>query len=371
LDDIPDREESFWHQVQALLPSETLEGRGILMQGSDGLNYQEPKQEIPGKAQSPLMPLETRGGALLRDGGTFQSWLPPGARLDNRPDPWAGSVNSVAGTTHIEPTSRPEWADAMGRDRFGLWVEVIFKGVTQRMRWIPPGRFLMGAAKDEPEADADAKPQHWVTLTQGYWLADTPCTQELWHAVMNEDPSHFKGTALPVESVTFKRVEQFCRKLTKLDRSPPSEKNGYRLPTEAQWEYACRAGGHDETYNRPWEAGALDQIAWYGNSPGDKTQPVKGKRCNRWGLHDMLGNVWELCSDMNEPYKAEAQIDPIGKGSERVYRGGSCWVVAGNVRPAYRLWWFDEHVAFRGLGFRLSRGHAAQDRSGIGGADGA
>ncbi|MCP5023918.1 MAG: formylglycine-generating enzyme family protein [bacterium] len=261
----------------------------------------------------------------------------------------------------------PAWASGWGEDRQGPFVEMELSGATQRMRWIPPGSFQMGSPGGEPGHYENEGPCHRVTLTQGFWLGETPCTQELWQAVMGSNPSHFEGLQRPVETVSISDVQDFLVKASEQDPEAP----GLSLPTEAQWEYACRAGGFDPQYNSPWKDGVLDSIAWYEKNSGKETHAVKDKQPNRWGLHDMLGNVWEMCADYHEGYTATDRVDPFGKGSERVYRGGSCWDVARGVRPAYRNWWVAGLVAGLILGFRLSRGHAAQDRSGIGGADGA
>ena len=146
----------------------------------------------------------------------------------------------------------PGWADAWGEDRqFGPFVilELPRPGggapVRQRWRWVPPGSFVMGSPPDEPGRFKDEGPEHWVTLTRGYWIADTPCTQAFWEAVMGENPSHFRDPLRPVEQVSWDDVQVFLGRLN--ERVPGLQAT---LPTEAQWEYACRAGSQTALYPR-------------------------------------------------------------------------------------------------------------------------
>ncbi len=244
----------------------------------------------------------------------------------------------------------PEWADQWGRDDVGPWVEFVIGQARQRMRWIPPGEFLMGSAeKPELEGYPETPPQP-VTISRGFWLFDTPCTQELWEAVMGENPSHFKGALRPVESVSWEDCQQFNKRLG--ERCPGLT---LTLPTEAEWEYACRAGTQTATYAGD---GSLDEIAWYDRNSGNQTHSVGELRPNGFGLHDMLGNVWEWCRDHGGRQYAQEEIkDPVheaGKSSaNRVIRGG-CWdFSAQDVRAAYRD---GNHPEDRGgdLGFRCS-----------------
>jgi formylglycine-generating enzyme required for sulfatase activity len=225
----------------------------------------------------------------------------------------------------------PVWASAWGQDQYGPWVALRVGEVEQRLRWIPPGWFLMGSPEDDREAIDREKPQHEVQLTKGFWLFDTPCTQALWQAVMGTDPSRFKGEQRPVEQVSWQDCQEF---ITKLNVLLPGL--SLRLPTEAEWEYACRAGTDTPRY-----AQDLDAIAWYGENSGRETHPVGQKDPNAWGLYDMLGNVDEWCHDGQRVYTQEPAIDPIGPlepGVRRVIRGGFWNDSARNVRAAYRYW---------------------------------
>jgi formylglycine-generating enzyme required for sulfatase activity len=254
--------------------------------------------------------------------------------------------------------------------------------MVQRLRWIPSGTFRMGSPETEVDRFEWEGPRHDVELTAGFWLADTPCTQELWQEVIGENPSHFKSPRRPVEQVSWDDCRKFLETLNA--RQPDLE---LRLPTEAQWEYACRAGTETATWLGDLDllghnnAPILDEIAWYGGNSGvdfdltegedssswpEKQYPhvkagtreVKLKRPNPWGLYDMLGNVWEWCSDYwAESYRGGLQSDPLSPetGAERVFRGGSGYALARFVRAEFRGW-YHPGVRDRYLGFRLSRG---------------
>jgi formylglycine-generating enzyme required for sulfatase activity len=263
---------------------------------------------------------------------------------------------------------RPEWASEMGCDQYGLYLAFMVAGVMQRMRWIPPGTFAMGSPEDERDRFENER-QHQVTLTPGFWLADTACTQALWQAVTGEVPSHFKGHERPVENVSWEGCWEFIDKIN--DESAGLE---LRLPSEAEWEYACRAGKAT-----PFSFGqniTPDEVNYDGNRPyadGKKGQDrsetieVESLPCNPWGLYEMHGNVWEWCSDWYVDYPDGDATDPVGPeaGENRVLRGGS-WASHGrNVRSAYRYY---VHPGYRNdtFGFRLARGPLRS--SGPGGA---
>jgi formylglycine-generating enzyme required for sulfatase activity len=280
---------------------------------------------------------------------------------------------------------RPAWASAMGRDRFGLWAEIDLgegqeRHLVQRLRWIAPGEFMMGSPPDEPGRYENEDPQHRVTLTQGYWLFDTPCTQVLWEAVMGDNPSRFKSPTRPVEQVSWDDCQVFLERLN--ERIPDL---WLSLPSEAQWEYACRAGTETATYAGPLEilgernAPSLDPIAWYGGNSGvdfelengvdsseakekqymfDKagTHPVGLKRPNAWGLYDMLGNVFEWCEDEMQDYQDAPIQDVQGStevGGKRVIRGGSWGSVVRVIHCAFRGA-DDQNYHYNGLGFRCA-----------------
>jgi formylglycine-generating enzyme required for sulfatase activity len=239
------------------------------------------------------------------------------------------------------------WASARGEDEHGAFACFEVGGVEQRMRWIAPGRFMMGSPESEEGRDDDEGPQHEVTLTKGYWLADTPCTQAMWQAVMGSNPSRFQGPRRPVDQVSWDDMHRFLEQLNNQVAGL-----GAGLPSEAQWEHACRAGTKTATYAE------LDEVAWYDKNSNGETHDVERKRPNAWGLHDMLGNVYEWCKDGLYDYTDQPETDPIGpRGPRRVFRGGSWYSSARRVRAAYRGWFAP---GFRDglIGFRLVRGWA-------------
>ena len=251
------------------------------------------------------------------------------------------------------------WASDWGEDQIGLWMAFTYKKVRQCFRWIRPGIFMMGSPENEPKRSND-ETLHRVTLTQGYWLAETACTQALWQIVMGENPSEFKGDQNPVETVSWDDVQGFLTKFNNL-------KSGldFRLPTEAEWEYACRAGTAT-----PFSFGENiipEQVNYDGKYPyadGEKgidrgkTVPVKSLPVNQWGLYEMHGNIVEWCSDYYGEYQLEQNVDPTGvdKGADRVLRGGGWGNDGGLVRSACRPHLVPDY-RLRGFGFRLARGH--------------
>jgi len=212
------------------------------------------------------------------------------------------------------------------------------ESVVQNFRWIESGTFLMGTPDDEPERSDNESPQHEVTISRGFWLADTACTQALWQAVMNNSPSRFKDDLQhPVEQVSWHDVQEFLQRLQAL--LPDCQVD---LPTEAEWEYACRAGTQT-----PFSFGANinpQQVNYAGGEKGEyrgKTVPVKSLPANPWGLYEMHGNVYEWCKDGRRTYGKQAQVDPLGPltGDDlpRAVRGGSWDGYARWSRSAYRI----------------------------------
>ncbi|MCB9701891.1 MAG: formylglycine-generating enzyme family protein [Myxococcales bacterium] len=335
------------------------------------------------------------------------------ARLPAPPTPGAViELRSDRSSLVLRALTRPPWATAIGRDHRGLWAEVEVEGVALRLRWIPPGHFTMGSLPDEPGRDDD-EVEHEVVLTRGFWLGETPVTQRLWEAVMGSNPSRFKDPQRPVERMSWEDAGRF---VVELNRRIDADADGaaFRLPSEAEWEYACRAGTKAATYAGAIEirgennAPVLDAIAWYGGNSGvgyelaqaydssgwpEKqyehsragTREVGEKQPNPWGLHDMLGNVWEWCADAWQADRTAGgasrsasrptgsaskspgvQTNPYiegSKGDHRVRRGG-CWFShAGLVRAAYRS---HVHPGDRSvdLGLRLARGQGLQGPEG-------
>lgn len=215
--------------------------------------------------------------------------------------------------------------------------------------WCPPGTFQMGSPEDEEGSYYDEIP-HEVTLTRGFWIGKYPVTQGQWEEEMGSNPSSFKtsGPDAPVEKVSWDDAQEFCRALSQRDGRE------YRLPTEAEWEYACRAGS-----TSPWCFGddekKLGDYAWYKENSDRRTHPVGQKKPNAWGIHDMHGNVWEWCQDWYGDCPADSTTDPLGPkgGSIRVRRGGGWSYDAGLCRSAYRNWSNPVNRSY-GLGFRVA-----------------
>jgi len=201
-------------------------------------------------------------------------------------------------------------------------------GISFKMVRVTAGEFMMGSPANEPNRDND-ETQHRVRISRDFWMGQTEVTQRLWKAVMGSNPSHFSncGDDCPVESVSWNDCQDFIRKLNGMVSG-----GNFRLPTEAEWEYACRAGT-----TGPY-AGDLDAIGWYGKNSGGKTHGVGQKKPNAWGLYDMHGNVWEWCQDWYGDYPAGSVTDPSGPsaGSYRVLRGGGWDRSAGVCRSANR-----------------------------------
>jgi formylglycine-generating enzyme required for sulfatase activity len=217
--------------------------------------------------------------------------------------------------------------------------------------WCPPGTFEMGSPETAPSHLLN-ETQHTVTLTRGYWMQQTELTQSQYQQLMGSHPAHYKGEHLPVESVTWSEATEFARRLSAL---PPEKKvgNQFRLPTEAEWEYACRAGAATLFPHGDDEAG-LEDFAWYHQNSARTTHPVGEKKSNAWGLYDMHGNVAEWCQDYYGDYPREAVSDPRGpaSGDKRTLRGGNWFQVAMWTRASHRDA-YAPSARYVGLGFRL------------------
>ncbi|GHU00250.1 hypothetical protein FACS1894154_08980 [Betaproteobacteria bacterium] len=216
---------------------------------------------------------------------------------------------------------------------------------------IPAGSFTMGADKNDKDADDDETPPHRVSISQAFYLGKYEVTQGEWVAVMGSNPSKFKGRSNPVEQVSWDDVQTFIQRLNAKEGT-----RKYRLPTEAEWEYAARAGTKS-TYSFGDDAGQLGAYAWYDDNSGSQTHPVGQKKPNPWGLYDMHGNVLEWVNDWyNESYYSRsASNDPAGpsSGQTRVLRGGCWYYSAGCLRSARRSIGTPDDRDDRG-GFRLA-----------------
>ncbi|MEN9423371.1 MAG: hypothetical protein RL122_754 [Pseudomonadota bacterium] len=270
-----------------------------------------------------------------------------------------GALGHHVGNGGVGVREIPVWASVAGDDQYGRYADLVVKGITQKFRWIEPGTFWMGSPESEPERN-DTETLHQVTLTNGFWMGDTACTQALWQTVLGNNPAYFKDNVNnPVEQVSWDDAQKFLQTLN----STVSGSNA-RLPTEAEWEYACRAGT-----NTPFSFGdniTSEQVNYDGNYPyangkkglyRQKTVPVKSLPPNAWGLHEMHGNVWEWCQNRYEDYPAEPVTNPEGSqaGVERVVRGGSWNGDGRDVRSAIRVGLVPA-LRSSGIGFRLALG---------------
>ena len=223
----------------------------------------------------------------------------------------------------------------------------ITNSIGMKLVLIPKGIFMMGSPESE-KGRVGNETQHEVTISKDYYLGVYEVTQAQYEKMMGKNPSRFQGDNLrgdsannPVEQVSWEDAVEFCKKLSDL---PEEKKAGriYRLPTEAQWEYACRAGSKT-AYGFGEGSKSLGDYAWFGQNSNRQTHPVGEKKSNAWGLYDMHGNVWEWCSDWYGQHPKGAVSDPVGppqKAPARVFRGGSWYDDAEYCRSARRLGYF-------------------------------
>jgi formylglycine-generating enzyme required for sulfatase activity len=284
-------------------------------------------------------------------GGQFQMlfYAPPGLNCTVQ-----GSEDLVTWTTVQEvrmPQEVIEVRDAAAGHRF-YRVVIPLAGEREGFVWIPPGTFLMGSPDSEPDRHPQEGPQTQVTITRGFWAGRHEVTQGEYEALMGSNPSFFKGDPRrPVEMVSWYDATNYCAKLTERESAAGRLPAGYvyRLPTDAEWEYLCRAGtttrfsfGDDPGYIK------LGDYAWYAGNSGGQSHPVETKPPNPWGLYDLPAIVWEWCMDWwSESLPGGTVTDPKGPadGSVRVIRGGS-WSNAG----------FYARSAFRGRGDPAAQG---------------
>ncbi|SPD76063.1 conserved exported hypothetical protein [uncultured Desulfobacterium sp.] len=237
---------------------------------------------------------------------------------------------------------------------------MITNSIGMKFILIQAGKFMMGSKltpeeiKEKYGGDAkwynDESPQHEVTITTSYYIQSTEVTQGQWKAVMGVNPSGLKncGVTCPIEKVSWFDVEEFINRLNQKE-----DTNTYRLPTEAEWEYACRAGSSTEFYFGD-DKNKLEYYAWNNSNSDDWTHRVNLKRPNAWGLYDMHGNVWEWCQDWYSEYPSGPVTDPAGPetGSQRVSRGGSWRSAAMFCRSPHR-YGVDPNFRRPTRGFRL------------------
>ncbi len=245
----------------------------------------------------------------------------------------------------------PRVSDTVAQGSATVFIAQIAAATGIKLVKIPAGMFLMGSPPDEAGRAANEGPQTKVTLTKVFFLGATDVTQAQWTALMGNNPSVFKGDTQPVERVSWSDVMGFCEKLNARERAAGRLPAGYvyTLPTEAQWEYACRAGTSTP------HAGDLDALAWYSPNSGNTTHPVATKQPNAWGLYDMNGNVSQWCLDRFGSYPGGAVTDPVGptSGSARILRGGGWNGDSAACRSAARVS-TAPNVRYNREGFRLA-----------------
>jgi uncharacterized protein (TIGR02996 family) len=276
-----------------------------------------------------MTPLDALLDALARDPGDDTAWLALADCLEEQGEPDQAELTRLHTALRRNPNASER---ALWEARLQMLLAL---GVTPvaptregqaglRLVLVPPGTFLMGSPNTERSRDDDEGPVHRVTLTRGFWLGACPVTQAQWRSVMRRNPSHHRGANRPVENVSWDDCQSFCARLGKRDGRT------YRLPAEAEWEYACRAGTAT-VYCGGDDLEALRRFGWcsydgeWDSSGG--TRAVGELLPNAFGLYDMHGNIWEWCADRySERYYAQSpEVDPPGpaSGDERVSRGGS------------------------------------------------
>ena len=256
----------------------------------------------------------------------------------------------------LKPVKMVVTTSGLSASSAGARQNEIANTIGARMVRIGPGSLMMGSTT----GPGDERPVHRVNLTKGFYIGVTEVTQEQWESVMPDNPSRFKGAARPVENVVAADCVEFCKLLTQKERAEGKLPEGaeYRLPTEAEWEYACRAGS-EANYGFGDSDTDLADYAWFSKN-SVRTQPVGKKKANAWGLFDMHGNVWEWCSDWKGSYTADEAEDPKGAPAgpshgHRVFRGGSWGNTAAHCRSAARNGCGTSNSRLSGLGFRLVR----------------
>ena len=239
-----------------------------------------------------------------------------------------GQTATIAGVLTTNTSS----SIASGTSSSGNTITIPVKdGISIDMVRVEAGTFTMGATAEMKDPYGEEKPTHQVTLTNDYYIGKYEVTQALWKAVMGNNPSCFKGDNLPVETVTWDDCQEFISQLNRITGKT------FRLPTEAEWEYAARGGkkGRGCQYSG---SNNLSDVAWYKDNSDSKTHAVGSKQANELGIYDMSGNVWEWCQDWYGRYSKSSQTNPTGatSGSYRVLRGGSCFITARICRSSYR-----------------------------------
>ena len=257
-------------------------------------------------------------------------------------------VSTTVSTVSVSPVQVPAVpSNTISDDAITIPVK---DGICIEMVKVEGGTFMMGATSEMKNPNSNEKPVHQVTLTNDYYMGKYEVTQALWQAVMGSNPSEYKGDNLPVETVSWNDCQKFISKLNSLTGRM------FRLPTEAEWEYAARGGKESRGYQYSGSSNISD-VAWYDGNSGSKTHPVGTKQANELGIYDMSGNVWEWCSDWYSSYSSSSQTNPTGSdsGSARVSRGGGWFNDASYCRLSVRFYYTpDFRLDILGLRLALS-----------------
>jgi formylglycine-generating enzyme required for sulfatase activity len=256
------------------------------------------------------------------------------------------------------PASPYLWADKSAPATGRRFYRAVQTGAPTNMVFIPPGTFRMGSPTNETDRLEFEGPQTDVIISRGFWMGKYEVTQREYHNVMATNPSSFGGDlSRPVERVTWHDATNYCAQLTHQERAASRVPTncGFRLPTEAEWEYACRAWTSTRfSYGDDPDYTSLASYGWYSANSGHTTQPVGQKLPNSWGLHDMHGNVWEWCLDWWDYYPGGIAVDPQGptSGWSRTARGGD-FADTSYCRSACRLFGSDPDNGSDNVGFRV------------------
>ena len=260
-----------------------------------------------------------------------------------------GQTASISGTLSSNTVSSSNgYASSSSLSFGGNTISIPVKnGITIDMVKVEAGTFMMGATSEMQKPYNDEKPVHQVTLTNNYYMGKYEVTQSLWQTVMGSNPSKFKGDDLPVERVSWNDCQEFISKLNSMTGRK------FRLPTEAEWEYAARGGKKSRGYQYSGSSNISD-VAWYDGNSGSKTHPVGKKQANELGIYDMSGNVWEWCQDRYGSYVSSSQTNPTGadSGAYRVHRGGCWYFNASYCRSSFRIFVTPDYRHYY-LGLRL------------------
>ena len=254
-----------------------------------------------------------------------------------------GQTASLSGVLKTNASS----SVASGTSLAGNTISIPVKdGISIDMVRVEAGTFTMGATAEMKVPDDDEKPTHQVTLTNDYYIGKYEVTQALWQAVTGNNPSNYKGDNLPVENVSWNDCQEFISKLNRITGKT------FRLPTEAEWEYAARGGKKSRGYQYSGSNNLAD-VAWYEDNSGSKTHTIGSKQANELGIYDMTGNVWEWCQDWYGKYSSSSQTNPTGanSGSNRVRRGGgwggNAWICRSSYRYSYAPGFSNDSLGLR------------------------